>query len=117
MRESTSSSASSLVGPPFWVLSTIAEQPEEACAQREVNRGARRGGLKMRRQVLLLTTSALILDYGAMAATAQGTDDSRSAQPSTDDPRTGGFHGARGHDGSGMMGGGMMGGGMMMGLQ
>ena len=54
----------------------------------------------MRRQVLLLTTSALILAYGAMAATAQGTDDSRSAQPSTDDPRTGGFHGARGHDGS-----------------
>jgi hypothetical protein len=69
----------------------------------------------MRRQVLLLTTSALILAYGAMAATAQGpmTPDQHHPQQTT--PGQEGSMGQGGMMGRGMMGGGMMGGGMMMG--
>jgi hypothetical protein len=69
----------------------------------------------MRRQVLLLTTSVLILAYGAMAATAQGpmTPDQHHPQQTT--PGQEGPMGQGGMMGRGMMGGGMMGGGMMMG--
>jgi hypothetical protein len=70
----------------------------------------------MRRQVLLLTTSALILTSGAMAATAQGP---MTPQPDQHHPQqtTPGQEGSMGQGsmmGRGMMGGGMMGGGMMM---
>jgi hypothetical protein len=67
-------------------------------------------GSKNGRQVLLLTTSALILAYDAMAATAQGlmTPDQHHPQQTT--PGQGGSMGQ-----GGMMGGGMMGGDMMMG--
>ena len=68
----------------------------------------------MRRQVLLLTTSALILAYGAMAATAQGpmTPDQHHPQQTT--PGQEGSMGQGGMMGCGMMGqGGMMGRSMM----
>ena len=71
----------------------------------------------MRRQVLVLTTSALILAYGAIAATAQGPMTPRPNQQQTQQQTTGeeGSMGQGGMMGRGMMGGGMMGGGMMMG--
>jgi len=71
----------------------------------------------MRRQVLLLTTSALILAYGAMAATAQGpmTPQPDQHHPQQTTPGQEGSMGQGGMMGRGMMGGGMMGGGMMMG--
>jgi hypothetical protein len=75
----------------------------------------------MRRHVLLLTTSAVILAYGA-TATAQGP---MTPQPDQHHPQqaTPGQEGSMGQGGmmgrgmmeGGMMGRGMMGGGMMMG--
>jgi hypothetical protein len=80
----------------------------------------------MHKHVLLLTTSALILTYGAIAATAQGPMTPRPDQQQTQQQTTGeegsmgqggmmgcGMMGQRGMMGRGMMGGGMMGGGMM----
>jgi hypothetical protein len=69
----------------------------------------------MRRQVLLLTTSALILAYGAMAATAQGSMTPQPDQHQQTTPGQEGPMGQGGMMGRGMMGGGTMGGGMMMG--
>jgi EF hand len=71
----------------------------------------------MRRQVLLLTTSALILASGAMAATVQGpmTPQPDQHHPQQTTPGQEGSMGQGGMMGRGMMGGGMMGGGMMMG--
>jgi hypothetical protein len=80
----------------------------------------------MRRQVLLLTTSVLILAFGAIAATAQGPMTPRSDQQQAQQATPGqggsmaqggmmgcGMMGQTGTMGRGMMGGGMMGGGMM----
>ena len=64
----------------------------------------------MRKHVLLLTTTAAILTYGAVAASAQGP----GTQPTPGSPMMqqqdhGDYHRYHG----GMMGGGMMGGGML----
>jgi hypothetical protein len=70
----------------------------------------------MRRQVLVLTTSALVLAYGAIAATAQGPMTPRPNQQQTQQQTTGeeGSMGQGGMMGCGMMGqGGMMGRSMM----
>src|SRR6516225_8344834 len=70
---------------------------------------------KMRKHVLLLTTTAAILTCGTIAASAQapGTQPTPGGpmmqQPNQDDYHR--YHG--GMMGGGMMGGGMMGGGMM----
>src|SRR5262245_30754762 len=64
----------------------------------------------MRRQLLVLTTSALILAYGVTAATAQGPMQPDQHHPQQATPGQEGFTGR-----GGMMGRGMMGGGMMMG--
>jgi EF hand len=73
----------------------------------------------MRRQVLVITTSAFILAYGVTAATAQGPmqpdqHHPQQATPGRESTGPGGMMG-RGMMGGGMMGRGMMGGGMMMG--
>jgi hypothetical protein len=74
----------------------------------------------MRRKALLLTTSALILAFGATAATAQGPMTTQPDQhhPQQATPGQEGSMGQGGMMGRGMMGGmggRMMGGGMMMG--
>ena len=76
----------------------------------------------MRKQALLLTTSALILAYSAMAAAAQGpmTPQADANHPQQTIPGQEGSMGQGAMMGRGMMGGGMMGrgmtsGGMMMG--
>jgi EF hand len=72
----------------------------------------------MRRQVLLLTTCALILAYGATAANAQGPmmpDQHHPQQAAPGQEGSMGPGGMMGRGTMGGMGGRMMGGGMMMG--